>query len=119
MAWMYAVMNGRLLPGQSSGSASGATAHHAGHAGMDMPGMDMSGMGTAHAAASSGPGYPAWIATLNWVCAIGFAIAAVFWLYRYLVVRISNSSGDPVRHLGMLSQAMMAAGMAIMFGVML
>jgi hypothetical protein len=114
MAWMYAVMNGRLLPGQSSGSASGATAHHGGHAG-----MDMSGMGTAHHAASSGPGYPAWIATLNWVCAIGFAIAAVFWLYRYLGARISNSSGDPVLHLGMLSQAMMAAGMAIMFGVML
>lgn len=121
MAWMYAVMNGRLLPGQSSGSAEPTSSgHHAGHTDMPgMPGMDMSGMGTTHAAGSSGGGYPAWIAVLNWVCTVGFAIAAVFWLYRYLAARLSRSSGDTVHHLGLLSQAMMAAGMAIMFGVML
>lgn len=118
MAWMYAVMNGRLLPGQSSGSAE-PSGHHAGHH-MDMPGMpgmDMSDMGAMDTPAHSG--YPAWIATLNWVCTVGFAVAAVFWLYRYLVARQSRSSGDTVHHLGLLSQAMMAAGMAIMFGVML
>lgn len=121
MAWMYAVMNGRLLPGQSSGSGEASSAgHHAGHTDMPgMPGMDMPGMGATDTAAPSGTGYPAWIATLNWVCTVGFAIAAVFWLYRYLVARQSRSSGDTVHHLGLLSQAMMAAGMAIMFGVML
>lgn len=118
MAWMYAVMNGRLLPGQSSGSTETASGHHAGHMDMPgMPGMDMPGMGTAETTAPSG--YPAWIATLNWVCTIGFAIAAMFWLYRYLVARQTRSSGDTVHHLGLLSQAMMATGMAIMFGVML
>ncbi|AQT80747.1 DUF5134 domain-containing protein [Mycolicibacterium litorale] len=124
MAWMYAVMNGRLLPGQSSGSDSGADAApvpaasgHTGHAGMNMPGMDMPGMdmGTASAVGTGGP--PAYITTLNWVCTIGFAVAAVFWLYRYLSVRITRvpDTGHP---LGILCQAMMAAGMAIMFGVM-
>jgi len=118
MAWMYAVMNGRLLPGQSSGSAeTSSSGHHAGHTGM--PGMDMSGTELTDTAAASGAAYPAWIAALNWVCTIGFAIAAVFWLYRFLAERLSRSSGDTVHHLGLLSQAMMAAGMAIMFGVML
>jgi hypothetical protein len=112
MAWMYAVMNGRLLPGQSSGSAESSSGHHAGH-------RDMSGMEMTDTAAASGAAYPAWIAALNWVCTIGFAIAAVFWLYRFLAARLSRSSGDTVHHLGLLSQAMMAAGMAIMFGVML
>ncbi|MFN8032061.1 MAG: DUF5134 domain-containing protein [Mycobacterium sp.] len=120
MAWMYAVMNGRLLPGQSSGSAGGSTGHHHGsHAGMDMPGMDMADMGTAGTAASSDGGYPAWIATLNWVCTIGFAVAAAFWLYRYLIGRQGQSNEGVAQQLGILCQAMMAAGMAIMFGVML
>lgn len=123
MAWMYAVMNGRLLPGQSSyvgdvasaDSPAGASGH-AGHAGMNMPGMDMSGTGAA--ATDHGGGYPVYIATLNWVCTIGFAVATVYWLYRYLSVRMDRSAGggDP---LGVLAQSMMAAGMAIMFGVML
>jgi Domain of unknown function (DUF5134) len=118
MAWMYAVMNGRLLPGQASGSTeTSSSGHHAGH--MGMPGMDMSGMEMTDTAAAAGAAYPAWIAAVNWVCTIGFAIAAVFWLYRYLAARLSRSSGDAVHHLGLLSQAMMAAGMAIMFGVML
>jgi hypothetical protein len=115
MAWMYAVMNGRLLPGQASHSGDVASAAspagapgHAGHAGMNMPGMDMSGVDMP-VADGSGGGYPTYIATLNWVCTIGFAVAAVFWLYRYL----------DGRALGRLCQSMMAAGMAIMFGIML
>jgi hypothetical protein len=119
MAWMYAVMNGHLLPGQASYAApsqAGASGH-AGHAGMNMPGMDMSGMDMP-AASGSGGGYPAYIATLNWVCTIGFAIAAVYWLYRYLSLRM-NHAGSAEQSLGTLCQSMMAAGMAIMFGVML
>jgi hypothetical protein len=119
MAWMYAVMNGRLLPGQASYVADSAPSSSgpAGHAGMNMPGMDMSGASAA-TADSSGGGYPAYIATLNWVCTIGFAVAAVYWLYRYLAVRMDRTPGTGVP-LGCLCQSMMAAGMAIMFGVML
>jgi hypothetical protein len=122
MAWMYAAMNGRLLPGQASDAAgivpsqAGASGH-AGHAGMNMPGMDMSGTDATGADASGG-GYPAYIATLNWVCTLLFAVAAVYWLYRYLAIRMDRgpAAGAP---LGCLCQSMMAAGMAIMFGVML
>jgi len=120
MAWMYAVMNGRLLPGQAdyvpdvaatpSGSGAG------GHAGMNMPGMDMSGSGAV--TDSSGHGYPAYIATLNWVCTIGFAVATAYWLYRYLSLRM-NRTATAEQSLSAMCQSMMAAGMAIMFGVML
>lgn len=103
MAWMYAVMNGHLLPGQSS-------EHHS----TTMPGMNMPGTD-----GSTGDGYPAWINALNWVCTIGFAVAAAFWIYRYFAVRKRNSTEYTSRHLGVICQAMMAAGMAIMFGVML
>ena len=119
MAWMYAVMNGHLLPGQASYAAHVAPSQsgHAGHAGMNMPGMDMSGT-DAPMTDGSGGGYPAYIATLNWVCTIGFAIAAVYWLYRYLSLRM-NHSGSAEQSLSAMCQSMMAAGMAIMFGVML
>jgi hypothetical protein len=121
MAWMYAVMNGRLLPNQSSYAADGApeaspaaASGHAGHA--SMPGMDMSGPDTATADYSVA--YPPYIATLNWVCTVGFALAAVFWLYRYLAVRMEREPVGAARPLRILCQSMMAAGMAIMFGVM-
>lgn len=124
MAWMYAVMNGSLLPGQAAGSGADAApaqagpSGHAGHAGMNMPGMDMPGMDMGAPSAAGAAGPPAYITTLNWVCTVGFALAAVFWLYRYLSVRI-NREQDTGHPLGILCQAMMAAGMAIMFGVML
>ncbi|BBY66201.1 DUF5134 domain-containing protein [Mycolicibacterium helvum] len=124
MAWMYAVMNGRLLPGQASyvadtvhaGSSAGASGH-AGHAGMNMPGMDMSGPDTATADGISG--YPVYITVLNWMCTVGFALAAGYWLVRYLAIRMDREPADAGSPLGCLCQAMMAAGMAIMFGVML
>jgi hypothetical protein len=123
MAWMYAVMNGRLLPGQASYAADivpsqSGTSGHAGHAGMNMPGMDMSGT-DAPTTDGSGGGYPAYIATLNWVCALLFAVAAVYWLYRYLTMRMDRGPAGAGVPLGCLCQSMMAAGMAIMFGVML
>ncbi|WP_458319822.1 DUF5134 domain-containing protein [Mycolicibacterium brisbanense] len=108
MAWMYAVMNGGLLPGQTT---SGHHDTHASAMAMDMPGMDMS---TA-AEASTGPGYPGWIDAVDWLCTVVFAAAAVWWLYRYFAAR----QADPTRrHIGAACQAMMAAGMAVMFGVM-
>jgi Domain of unknown function (DUF5134) len=113
MAWMYAVMNGQLLPGQS-GAGRHTTAAAA--AQMSMPGMNMSSAG---ASAQDGGGYQAWIAVLNWLCTIAFAVAAVWWLYRYFARRQAEPTQPSHRFLGVASQAMMAAGMAIMFGVML
>jgi len=109
MAWMYAVMNGSLLPGQAM---SGHHDAQGSAVAMNMPGMNMA----AGAGASSGPGYPAWIDALDWLCTVVFAVAAVWWLYRYFAER----QADPGRrHIGIMCQAMMAAGMAVMFGVML
>jgi hypothetical protein len=82
MSWMYAVMNGNLLPGQ-------------------------------------GGSCPAWIDAVNWIWAIGFAIAALWWLSWYF----AQPKAEPTKRwhcfFGAACQVMMAAGMAIAFGVML
>ena len=98
MAWMYAVMNGDLLPGQSA-------THH------DMPGdMPMPDM-----PASAGP--PGWITTIDWFWFAGLVVATVYWAYRFAAER---SHGAVHRWwLDSLGQALMAAGMAIVFGAML
>jgi Domain of unknown function (DUF5134) len=111
MAWMYAVMNGNLLPGQR-GAAHGARDMPPPHS--SMPDMDMSGM---DASAADG-GYPAWIDAIDWFCAIGFAIAALWWLYRYIALRKAAPTQPWHRFHGAARQAMMAAGMAIAFAVM-
>ena len=121
MSWMYAVMNGHVLPGQaaSAGTAvpSGKASGGAGHAGMNMPGMDMS----AHTAAAdnAGSGYPPYIDTGIGAGTLLFAFAAAYWLGRYLAVRMDREPSDAGQPLWFLCQSMMAAGMAIMFGVML
>jgi hypothetical protein len=105
MAWMYAVMNGHLLPGQS------AVRHHM-PPGMPMPDMDMPA--TDMPASSGSPG---WITAVNWFWFAGFVVAALFWAYRFAAER---SHGTAHRWwLDSLGQAMMAAGMAIVFGAML
>lgn len=111
MAWMYAVMNGNLLPGQSGHHHTHAAAMsgHAGH-------HDMASMGTTGMHTTSGSGHPGWIDTLDWLCTIGFAVAAIWWLYRFFAERQKDATR---RHFGVACQAMMAAGMAVMFGVML
>jgi hypothetical protein len=105
MAWMYAVMNGHLLPGQSD------MRHHM-PPGMQMPDMDM----PATDMPANG-GSPGWITAVNWFWFAGLVVAAVFWAYRFAAER---SHGAAHRWwLDSLGQAMMAAGMAIMFGTML
>jgi hypothetical protein len=130
MAWMYAAMGG--LPLRSTNMS-----------GMDMSGMDMSGADgspsdaghaghgghgghgghaghAGHSAAGpSASATPEWVGVLNWVCTVGFAIATVFWIYRYIAGRLGGSTHSPGQQFGILSQATMAAGMAIMFAVML
>ena len=72
-----------------------------------MPGMQMSAM-TMPASNSA-----TWFSAVGWFGAVGFAVAAVFWSYRYVLDRRRKTA--PRRSLGDLGQAMMAAGMAIFF----
>ena len=106
VAWLYAVMTGGPL---------GRLGHPPGHTmasspDMQMPGMDMS---------VPGPAEPGWITALNWIGAVGFATAAVYWLYRYVTQRNANPVPHRLGDWGTLCHAFMASGMAIMFGVML
>lgn len=102
MAWMYAV-SGPLFPGQ-------ATAGHAGHH-HHVPGMSgMSGM-------SKPGGTPEWIDAANGTWTALFTIATVIWTCRYLARRRRTRVWR--RRIGSAVQAMMAAGMAIVFGSML
>jgi Trk-type K+ transport system membrane component len=96
-AWMYAVMNSHLMPAGSSMQPD-----------TSMPGMDMSAtsMPSTHES-------PIWFSVVGWIGVVGFAVAAVFWTYRYVLDRRRKTA--PRRSLGDLGQAMMAAGMAIFF----
>ena len=100
-AWMYATMNGHLLHVQTSTQPA-----------MSMPDMDMAAMNVP---ASSAP--PIWFSAVNWVGIVGFAVAAAYWTYRYIIER--QHATTRFRSLGNLSQAMMAAGMIILFLAML
>lgn len=117
MAWMYAAMGG--LPLRRHGDSSAMT----------MPEMDMAGMNSSaghaghggHAGHStaihSGTDAATWVGTVNWLFTIFFAAAAVFWFYRFVTARLRPSNDES--SVGILCQLAMAAGMAIMFGVML
>lgn len=111
MSWMYAVMNGTLLGvGGAAHGTHGMTWPHTSMPGKDMPDIDTS---------SSGGGCSAWIDAIDWLGTIGFAIAALWWLYRYSALRKAEPTQPRHRFLAAPRQAMMAAGMAIMFGVLL
>ena len=95
MAWMFAVINGHLLPGQPGKQTQ------------MMPGLDM----------PAGGGPPGWITAVNLLWFVGFVVATVFWGYLFAAER---SHGATRRWwLDSAGQAMMAAGMAITFGAML
>lgn len=96
-AWMYAIMDPHLMPSRSSAQPD-----------MSMPGMDMPSKSVSAANES-----PVWFSVVGWVGAVGFAVAAVFWTYRYVLDWRRKTT--PRRSLGDLGQAMMAAGMAIFF----
>lgn len=108
MAWMYLVMNGSL-PRQTDHSPGHTPS---GSPDVEMPGMDMSAPETSWAATE-----PGWITAVNWIATGGFAVAAVWWLYRYFADRRTNPvphTAQPA-HLVLLCQGFMAVGIAIMF----
>jgi hypothetical protein len=113
MAWMYAAMDGALLPGNAEGphDHDAASGSMPGMPGMDMPPADMSTRTVE----------PQWITTVNWIVTVVFGLAALYWLYRYVAQRRKDSAQPTplLAHAGSLCQSFMAAGMAIMFGVML
>ena len=109
MVWMYDVMSGSLEPVPSEGTGQAGGGHHSMPG---MPGMEMPG------ASADLTGYPPFVSGLNWLCVAGFAVAVVWWLYRYFVERKAEPSQPSHRFLGTIAQAMMAAGMAITFGAM-
>jgi Domain of unknown function (DUF5134) len=96
-AWMYAIMDSHWMPAGSSMQPD-----------MSMPGMEMSAM---EMPTTSEP--PTWFSAVGWIGVVGFAVAAVFWTYRYVLDRRRKTA--PRRSLGDFGQAMMAAGMAIFF----
>ncbi|ACC40984.1 conserved hypothetical secreted protein [Mycobacterium marinum M] len=97
MAWMYVSMNIHLVTGGASAMPDNV-----------MPGMDMAGMnGWAHR------GSPVWVSTINWLAAITFAAAAVFWTCRY-AIELRHALAR-FRSMGSLGQAVIAAGMSILF----
>ncbi len=73
-----------------------------------MPGMAMPGMGRA-----------GWLTAVNSAITVGFALATVVWIYRYFTARQRDSMECADQRPSIVGQTMMAAGMAIMFGVML
>ncbi|MCH9730468.1 MAG: DUF5134 domain-containing protein [Actinomycetia bacterium] len=103
MAWMYAVMSGRLVPepGENTHESLHQMSRH----------VNMSGI--------LGPGYTPLIIGLNWLCAVGFTIAAAWWLYWSFRSRREEPTAPGHRFFGAIAQAMLAAAMAVMFGVML
>ncbi|MUL65347.1 hypothetical protein BOO86_12790 [Mycobacterium sp. CBMA 234] len=116
MAWMYAVMDGQLLPGQCAGETPAAS--HAPPVMPSMPGMDMSGV-SGHSGPMGGCGHPStWVSAVNWSLTVGFGVAALWWAIRYFAVRQQRPEVPARAWFAVACQSMAAAGMAIMFGVM-
>ncbi|MHA7663210.1 DUF5134 domain-containing protein [Mycolicibacterium sp. HS_4_1] len=116
MAWMYAVMDGRVLPAQCAGTV--ADVPEASSSMPSMPGMDMSGMAT-HSGPMSGCGHPPeWVGVVNWTVTGVFGVAAAWWAIRYFTVRQQRPDAPAHLWFAVACQAMAAAGMAIMFAVM-
>lgn len=104
-AWMYAAMNPRLLPVRSC-------TEYATEPDGSMPAMDMTAMNMP-----PNSGSPIWFSAVNWIGTVGFAVAAVFWACRFVMERRQEATQS--RLPGSIGQAMMAAGMAMLFFAML
>lgn len=110
MAWMYAVMTDGLLP------APVAIVHRASSLpAMHMPGMHTPIVSIADTPADTSP----LIAALNWLLTIGSAVAGAWWLSELLARRHTKPLASARAQLTIATQALMAAGMATMFAVLM
>jgi Domain of unknown function (DUF5134) len=104
-AWMYSFAHQHRLPGQPNPDPEPV---------MPAPHMPRHlQLHPAHEHPSGQP--PEWAGGLNWFWTVAFAVAAVFWVYR--LVKARGTARQWQDSLPMLAQAMTAAGMAIMFGI--
>lgn len=99
MVWMYAVMSD-VVPRQAGHPAPDSMA-------MNMPGMEMAGHEMGHA-----PAGLEWIAMVNWIATLGFAVVALYWSCRWV-------AGRQYARVEPLYQACTAAGTATMFFALL
>lgn len=77
-----------------------------------MPGMDMAAMNE-----QASNEVPTWFTAMNWLGAVIFTVAAVFWVSKYFVEK--RHTATRLGPLGDVAQAMTAAAMAILFGATL
>ncbi|MEV4601624.1 DUF5134 domain-containing protein [Amycolatopsis sp. NPDC049253] len=114
MAWMYAVMTDGLLPAPVA--AAGVGGHH----GSSMPAVHMSGMhrlmvDTAPALTSA----PPLVTGLDWLLTSGSAVAGAWWLSELVARRRTKPPASRRAQLTIATQALMAAGMAMMSAAMM
>lgn len=105
MAAMAVMAAGMTTMETSSQSGSGMSMG-------SMPGMDMSGGGT------SGMTMPLWVTLVSTVCAIGFGIAALYFLGSALAAATGNDRNSPLarsRTARATWNLLMAVGMAALF----
>jgi hypothetical protein len=109
MLWMIAVVH--------AGSSAGHSGHSHHH---DVQASSMHMSSTIDASSmqlSPTITEPAWVTVINWIAALGFAVATVYWLRRF----VAEGPPDPLSHdvqlarQELLCQVCMAAGAAIMF----
>jgi hypothetical protein len=112
MGWMFAAIH--------TGPSAGQSGHSHGH---DAHASSMHTLSTIDASSTELPpriSEPGWVTTVNGIAALGFAVATVYWLRRF----VAEGPPDPGSHEvqlarpELLCQTCLAAGAAIMFGVM-
>lgn len=103
MVWMYNLANHRVPSGGDYPTPLSTS----------MPVMDVC---VTMAPASSA--MPRSTVAINWLWFVGFAIAAVVWIFRATRRRLDDGPQSWNSSLAGISEALMAAGMAIMFGAM-
>jgi hypothetical protein len=114
MVWMFAVMHN----GPSIGHGSHSHHHDAHASAMHMAStIEASSMQLTPRISE-----PVWVSAINWIAALGFVIATVYWLRRFVPER---PPPDPLSHdvslarPELLCQVCAIAGTAVMFASML
>ncbi|WP_432850485.1 DUF5134 domain-containing protein [Amycolatopsis sp. CA-161197] len=110
MAWMYTAMIVGPPPAPAALAGHGAPMPV-----MRMPGMHMTDVPIVATTTGTSP----FITLLNWLLTIGSAVAGAWWLSELLARRRIKPLASSRAQLAIATQALMAAGMATMFAVMM